>query len=672
MLVNRLLIGLCFLFLPVMLRAQCTTLGQTPATAFPVCGTAVFTKDIVPICTNNTIPVACNDGAQYSDKNPYWYKFTCFKAGTLGFGIIPKTDGDDYDWQLFDVTNHNPADVYTDPTLFVSGNWSSNPSRTGTAANAKSSINCAGPRFPNVNSMPTLILGHHYLLLVSHFTDTQSGYSLTFDAGTASITDSTAPALVKAEAICDGSEINVVMNKKMKCNSLAPDGSDFSLGSTPVTIVAASGNSCSAGFDMDSVTLVLSAPLPIGVYTLTAKLGSDGNTVEDNCDVGIPVGASLPLIIVPFLPTPMDSLTPPSCAPDFLDLVFKKRIRCSSIAPDGSDFIVSGPSAVTVVGAAGNCSSSSIGAISPTIRVRLSGPIVNGGLYQITLVSGTDGNTIIDECGKETPAGASLPFTLKDTVSADFTDQIFYGCKSDTIVFDYTDKNGVNQWQWTFDSTDKVTIEDPMRIYPVFGEKSVQLIVSNGFCSDTVNKKIMLGNFLKAEFEGPNMTCPKDPAMFKNNSIGNIGFWTWDFGDGKGSDQQVPPDHLFPQTGKEANYPVRLIVEEVGSGCKDTVTHIVDVLRSCYIAVPSAFTPNGDGLNDYLYPLNAYKADNLLFQVYNRYGQRVFVTQDWTQKWDGRIGGQLQPPGVFVWTLQYTDRDTGKKFFQKGVSMLIR
>ncbi len=96
------------------------------------------------------------------------------------------------------------------------------------------------------------------------------------------------------------------------------------------------------------------------------------------------------------------------------------------------------------------------------------------------------------------------------------------------------------------------------------------------------------------------------------------------------------------------------------------------VLKSCYIAVPNAFTPNGDGLNDFLYPLNAYKADNLEFKVYNRLGQLVFSTTDWTVKWDGTINGQPQDTGIFVWTLQYTNRDTGKHVFMKGSTVLIR
>lgn len=108
------------------------------------------------------------------------------------------------------------------------------------------------------------------------------------------------------------------------------------------------------------------------------------------------------------------------------------------------------------------------------------------------------------------------------------------------------------------------------------------------------------------------------------------------------------------------------------NGCYDTAMQIVTKLRSCYITVPSGFTPNGDGKNDYLYPLNAYKARNLKFKVFNRYGQLVFETTDWTKKWDGTINGRAQDTGTYVWMLQYIDTDTGKTHFQKGTTVLIR
>ncbi|MGZ8551733.1 MAG: gliding motility-associated C-terminal domain-containing protein, partial [Chitinophagaceae bacterium] len=97
----------------------CTTLGQNPSTAFPVCGTNTFHQSTVPVCGGASIPGPCNgvDGVTLSDLNPYWYRFTCFATGTLGFTITPANLADDYDWQLFDITGHNPNDVFTNASL---------------------------------------------------------------------------------------------------------------------------------------------------------------------------------------------------------------------------------------------------------------------------------------------------------------------------------------------------------------------------------------------------------------------------------------------------------------------------------------------------------------------------------------------------------------------------
>lgn len=655
--------------------SPCDSLGQRPSTAFPVCGSDTFVQKSVPPCYNNTIPIIppCpNDGNVYKDLNPYWYKFTCFTGGTLGLVISPNNKGDDYDWELFDITGHDPNDVYTIPSLAIAGDWSGETGNTGASSAGTQIMVCGsitgGAYRPLFSSMPVLTQGHQYLLMISHFTgDQQSGYSLYFTGGTASITDPKLPALQSAQASCDGTVVSVIMNKKMKCATLATDGSDFTVTPGGIAVKSASGVGCSSGFDMDTVLLTLASPLPPGNYAVTIKNGSDGNTLLDDCDRDITAGNNLPLVVLPLQPTPMDSLTTPLCAPKTLQLVFKKNIRCSSIAADGTDFTVTGPSPVTVSSASGVC----VNGVSSTITVTLSGPIVIGGTYQLTLKQGSDGNTIFDECGQETPAGSTLPFTLKDTVSAAFTYNLLLGCKADTIDFTQDGNHGINQWTWQLDTSGTSTQQNPEVLFTTFGTKTIVLVVSNGFCSDTASATILLNNQLTASFTTNRQLCPEDAATFINTSVGDIVAWYWNFGNGDTSMQQTPPSLHYPKTGQLSHYLVSLVVEN-RAGCYDTTATSIQVLKTCYIAVPNAFTPNGDGNNDYLYPLNAYKADNLEFKVYNRLGQLVFQTTDWTVRWDGKINGNLQGTGTYVWTLQYTDRETGKKVFRKGTTILIR
>jgi gliding motility-associated-like protein len=195
--------------------------------------------------------------------------------------------------------------------------------------------------------------------------------------------------------------------------------------------------------------------------------------------------------------------------------------------------------------------------------------------------------------------------------------------------------------------------------------------VSNGFCNDTVTQTINLDNSLKAGFESQKEVCPKDVISFSESSTGNLVSWHWNFGDGTTSDVQTPADHLFPDTWAGKTYVVSLIVEN-NIGCFDTASMVILKKQSCAITVPNAFTPNGDGLNDFLYPLNAFSTTDLEFQVFNRFGQIVFETRDWTRKWDGTVSGTAQPVGTYVWTLRYTDGLSGQKVFLRGTSVLIR
>ena len=369
----------------------------------------------------------------------------------------------------------------------------------------------------------------------------------------------------------------------------------------------------------------------------------------------------------------MDSISKLGCKPAELQLVFRKNIRCSSIAADGSDFVVtlvSGSTPVSVVGAVGNCNADGL---SPMIKVKLSAPIQTKGIYQIRLVTGSDGNTIIDECGQETPAGATLNFTTKDTVNADFGYAIRYGCDRDTIDYVHDGRNEVNFWKWNFDNTRSSSLQNPTMLYGSFGEKKTYLVVSNGTCRDTSDIiSIFLDNEVKANFEATAIVCPNETAIFTDKSIGNIISWNWDFGNGITSSSPAPAaqSYMVPVVTRDV-FP-RLIVQN-NLGCFDTAVQKITVPNSCYIAVPNAFTPNNkDGLNDFLYPLNAYKATDLLFRVYNRVGQLVFETRDWTKRWDGRFKGQPADLATYVWILTYTDIDTGERKQQKGTTILLK
>ncbi len=672
--------GLVLLLISVLASAQqthaqpCTTLGQTPSTAFPVCGTTSFQQNNVPICATNDIFVpGCSGvpgGALYQNKNPFFYKFTCYVGGTLGFLITPLAPNEDYDWQLYDITGRNPNDIFTDNSLVVTGNWAGTYGPTGASATGVNFIQCASvptDNAPTFAAMPVLIQGHEYLLMISHFTDTQSGYTLSFGGGTAVITDPNMPHLVNAKPDCDGTKVTIRLNKKVKCTSYTATGSEFSILPAVTTVIGAVTDSCSFGFDFDEVTITLASPLTNGNYQVVINNGTDANTLIDNCDNRIPQGESVSFLYAIPQPIFADSIGKPGCAPDSVKIFFPKKIVCNTIAPNGTDFSVSGPSPVTVISAAGNCVNNK----TDYIVVKFATPVYTGGTYLLTLKAGDDGTVIIDECGQQTPVH-TLPFTTSDTVNAQFTYAGAYGCQRDTLTFIHNGAHNVNSWNWIFNNATPVTTQTHTIIFPAISTNTIQLIVSNGICRDTANTTLVLDNQVKASFTTESIICPEDRLTVTNTSTGQIDTWRWNYDVISTSNLEDPPPFLFPTINREAYYTIKLVCTNNTLGCSDSVWKTVTVLDHCFIDIPTAFTPNNDGLNDNFGPHNALKAVNYEFKVYNRWGQMVFQSRNWRDRWDGKIKGIIQTTGVFVWMLSYTHRDTGQAVFRKGTVTVIR
>jgi gliding motility-associated-like protein len=105
------------------------------------------------------------------------------------------------------------------------------------------------------------------------------------------------------------------------------------------------------------------------------------------------------------------------------------------------------------------------------------------------------------------------------------------------------------------------------------------------------------------------------------------------------------------------------------NGCKvsDTVT-IVDALN--IFAIPNAFTPNGDGLNDIFIP-NQQNLAVMEMKVFNRWGQLVFSSSDVNKGWDGKYNGVKEEMGTYVYQIRATFFD-GTSAEKKGNVVLLR
>jgi gliding motility-associated-like protein len=115
-------------------------------------------------------------------------------------------------------------------------------------------------------------------------------------------------------------------------------------------------------------------------------------------------------------------------------------------------------------------------------------------------------------------------------------------------------------------------------------------------------------------------------------------------------------------------YVVRANAREGGIG--QSVSNRVEVLKDPNLFHPTAFTPNGDNLNDNFTVFGQYVT---LFEmkIFNRWGELLFTTQDISAGWDGTYRGREMPEGTYTFIAQITDR-AGRTFKRSGSVLLLR
>lgn len=105
--------------------------------------------------------------------------------------------------------------------------------------------------------------------------------------------------------------------------------------------------------------------------------------------------------------------------------------------------------------------------------------------------------------------------------------------------------------------------------------------------------------------------------------------------------------------------------------CLTVDTQFVKTIKEVKVYIPTAFTPNNDGLNDFLKPLMFGIKELQYFRIYNRWGQLIYDLKSNSRGWDGTLNGSAQQPGVYVWMMLAIGIDE-KPHTQKGTVLLMR
>ncbi|MEZ4938005.1 MAG: choice-of-anchor L domain-containing protein [Crocinitomicaceae bacterium] len=147
------------------------------------------------------------------------------------------------------------------------------------------------------------------------------------------------------------------------------------------------------------------------------------------------------------------------------------------------------------------------------------------------------------------------------------------------------------------------------------------------------------------------------------NTSTNGNFWFWDLGNGDTS-VVMHPSTVYDTAGW---YNVYLYIENE-IGCWDTITKPIYINPETWLYIPNAFTPNGDGLNDY-FSVSVIGATKFRFLIFDRWGELIYQTDDMNFKWDGVYKGERVQDGVYVYQVYIENlRD---EFFQKRGHIVV-
>jgi gliding motility-associated-like protein len=243
-------------------------------------------------------------------------------------------------------------------------------------------------------------------------------------------------------------------------------------------------------------------------------------------------------------------------------------------------------------------------------------------------------------------------------------------CAPYTANFNNTSLAG-QQFFWDFGDGTTSTATNPVHFYPGTGTYTIKLVaIDSGTCNiiDSISRTITVNVKPTADFShAPVPPESNKPTIFTNLSIGGTRF-KWEFGDGD-SVIKTTMDTVLHQYNASGTYNACLIVYNQ-FGCSDTICKPIDAHIIPLLDVPNAFTPGRFGRNSAI-GVEGFGITKMIWRIYNRWGQKVFETNDRRGLWDGTFNGRVQPMDVYAYTLDVEFSD-GTRTRKTGDITLIR
>ena len=303
-------------------------------------------------------------------------------------------------------------------------------------------------------------------------------------------------------------------------------------------------------------------------------------------------------------------------------------------------------------------------------------PLVIAGLNPVTHTFPAPGPykvilNLTDTSYCNTPDADTLLIDIAANVKAKFSTPAL-GCVQYNAVFD-NQTTGGQTWLWEFGDGTTSTSFEPIHLYATAGTYLVRLIAFNPNTCNLIDTStfftITVLDAPTPDFSfAPVVPLENSPTTFTNLSSPDAIRFKWEFGDGDSllTASRQPVQHQYNATGTFN----ACLTAYNAAGCDSTLCRPVRAIIVPLLDVPNAFTPQSGDENSIIL-VRGFGIAKMQFIIWNRWGQKVFETNNRFQGWDGKVKGVVQPMDVYAYTLSVVFSD-GVKTTKKGDITLIR
>lgn len=590
---------------------------------------------------------------------------TFCSGGTATIGIPPVT-GTTYSWTpstgLSNAAISNPSVTLTNGgTTPIITNYILTANTSGCIST--DTVKVTVTAFPTVNAGPDQIICDGTVTLFGIInggvsTGIWSGGTGTFNPGNTFLNCVYTPSFTEVDA----GSITLILTSTGTSGSCPPASDTLVILISPQMVVSAGPDQIICIGNTITLAGSIAGTSSAGIWT-----GGTGTYNPDNTNptaIYTPSAAEETAGTVTLTYSPID--TAGSCNPVDDQMVI--TINHLPTANAGSAQDVCSGSSVTLAGSIGGSATigtwmGGSGTFSPdntTLNAVYTPSAAEIAVDSVVLTLTTD-----DPAGPCTFSSSNVTFHFYQSPVVNFIADTSAGCPIHCTSFTNlsTIGNGgtIVSWIWDFgDGSPGSTLQNPTHCFSLTGFYDIKLVAtSNNGCVSSLTQIHLVQVFstpVAAFNPTPGDATILDPTItFNNQSSSDVNYWNWDFGDGDSIAPGISsPVHVYSSV-ESGTYLATLIVHNA-DGCYDTIVHEIIIGPSFNFFIPNAFSPNGNGTNDYFFGsgIGIQKYD---LWIFDRWGNMIFHGKELNDKWNGKAndGSDLAQIDVFVWKVEITD-----------------